>query len=104
MSFIDIIVAFFKGLTDGFDGLFSKAENRFDKMLHSFEKKLEFKFRKIKKRLYSAVFELLFWVLSFILILAAGILFFSRFFSLDVIFLFAGVLCLYIAMLFRISR
>ena len=57
------------------------------------------KFNLIKKRTSYFFFTLLFLTLSVLFILGGALLFLSRFFPLDVLLIFAGALCVIIALM-----
>lgn len=85
----------------GFSGFLGKIDNEFRKTVDILEAKTDLIFRKIKKKMFRVIFEGVFFVASLSFLLLGAVLFFRRFFPLDLVLVAAGVLCLYALMLFR---
>lgn len=62
-------------------------------------KKLEIVLKRFKKKLFISVLQLLFIVLSPVLLVLGLVLYLTRFFSLDLILITAGIVCLLIVII-----
>jgi len=84
----------------GFQEVFRRTEYGLDRIT----RKIELSINKIKKRMFSILLQFILVALSFVLITIGAVLFFSRFFPTDIVLIVTGLLLLYIALLFKISR
>jgi hypothetical protein len=100
MKFKDMI----ENLSEFFGNVAAKTEMQVKRALDTAEHRIELLIRRVKRKVMKAVFEILFFALSFVLLLAALIIFLGRYFSYDLIFLGAGLLCLYIALMIKIVK
>ncbi|MBD3164492.1 hypothetical protein GF323_04780 [Candidatus Woesearchaeota archaeon] len=91
MSLKDFLLQF----KQGFDSGIKQAEARFE----LFTRKLEYKLESFKKRIFLSVLQGFFVLLGLFFLIAGAMLFFSRYFSLDIILLISGLIILYIAFL-----
>jgi len=88
-----------KGFSEGFGSVVNKTEARFDRVITNFERKLNARLARIKRKIFATFFQLLILGISFTLLTLGAILFLTRFFSLDIILLVSGILLLYVAVI-----
>ncbi len=71
-------------------------------LINDFEKIINIKLNRFKKKIFFFSFELLFIVLSIIFLILGSILFLSRFLPIDLIIIIYGFLLLYIAFIIKL--
>lgn len=91
MGFFEIIEKIFN--------MFQHTEERIEKFMQRLEQKIEMKILGFKKKLFRSVFELMFFMISILLIVSGTVLFFTRFFPVDVVLFIGGGVSLYIALM-----
>ncbi|MBU0627753.1 MAG: hypothetical protein KKC75_01065 [Nanoarchaeota archaeon] len=88
-----------KNLSDGFLNIAEKTESGFKRAVSILEDRAELMLRRIKKKVFRLVFEVIFFSAGIVLLLAGVLLFLKRFLPADIVLIGAGIVCLYILML-----
>jgi hypothetical protein len=97
-------VEIFQKLGEGVFSFINKAEDNFESRVAHLERRLELKLENFRRQLFKTAFELLFLVLSILLLLFGAIIFLTRFFPIDMVLFGAGLVCLYIIFLIRLLK
>lgn len=88
-----------KSLSGGFLDIAERTESGFRKAISILEERAELMIRRIKRKIFKLVFELIFFSAGIILLLAGLLLFLKRFLPLDIVLIGVGIICLYILMI-----
>jgi len=92
MSFFKILNSFTQG--------FKQAEQGLSRLTYLFESKI----KRLQRKLFLSMFNMVFIMLSFLFLTLGLILLFSRYFSLEYVLIGAGLFFLYIAVMFRLMK
>ena len=76
----------------------------FNKTLMDVEKTIEYKIDKLRRKFFRTIITLFFILLSLSFLITGIVLFFTRFFPKDLVFVGAGVILLYIALMFKLVK
>jgi len=98
MEISKILITFIKLFQDIVKSMQSIVEKAGNEVI----KKLEIVLKRFKKKLFISVIQLLFLILSPILLVLGLTLYLTRFFSLDLILISAGIVCLLIVIILSI--
>jgi len=94
----------FQSFKEGFDSVMDIAENKLEGRMRGLERRIGQVFARFKRRIYKSVFEMVFWILSVVLLFGGLSLFLSRFFPLDLVIIGFGLLSIYIALIVRMIK
>ena len=92
-----------KGWADIIASIVGKAKIGVNQIKKLIENTLDQFVKKIRRYIRLVLLEVTFTVLAIIFLLIGGILFISRYFELDVLLLIAGLVCLVLALIFKIK-
>ena len=82
-------------------GSFAEKSKAIADSIQGLEKRIDYNIKMLKKRLFAGAFEFLFFLVGVVFLVAGAVLFFSRYYPIDAVLAAAGILCLYVAIVFR---